>query len=449
MSDIEERDNSLNENMEIRELIQSLEQKIVDTTVQLHDSEERFKAVTDTAGDAIICLAKSDTIYLWNKKAEEIFGYSAADAIGKKLHELVVPEQYLKDAVKGMDNFYRSGTGPLVGSQLEISAIRKDGTEFPIELSISAMKVGDDWHATGIIRDITDRKQAEKALKESEYKYRSLFENMLDGFAYCKMLYDDHGRPVDFVYLDVNAAFERLTGLKDVIGKVSKVIPGVLESHPELLEIYSRVALTGNPERFEIDFKPLEICLIISVYSTAKGYFAAVFDNITSRKKAEEALRISENRFRQLFHGGNDAIFVYHILPDGQPCNFIEVNDVACERLGFTRDELLKMSPLDIDAPDMTETSNALIKNILRENKAIFEMVHVAKDGSRIPVEINVRIFDLGGITTVLAIARDITERKKTEEKFKNYISELERFKKATIQREFRIKELKERLERK
>lgn len=166
MSDIEERNNFLNENMEIRQLIQSLEQKIVDTTAQLDDSEERFMAFTDTAGDAIICLAKCDTIYLWNKKAEEVFGYSAADAIGKKLHELVVPEKYRKDAVKGMDNFYHSGTGPLIGRQLEMSALRKDGTEFPIELSISALKVGGEWHATGIIRDISERKKSEEKLKE-------------------------------------------------------------------------------------------------------------------------------------------------------------------------------------------------------------------------------------------------------------------------------------------
>lgn len=131
-----------------------------------------------------------------------------------------------------------------------------------------------------------------RELIESEERYHSLFENMLDGFAYCKMLFDDQGRPVDFVYLDVNASFERLTGLKNVVGKqVTEVIPGIKESHPDLFDIYSRVALTGKPERFEIDFKPLAIWLYISVYSTKNGYFAAVFDNITERKKSEEKLK--------------------------------------------------------------------------------------------------------------------------------------------------------------
>ena len=137
-----------------------------------------------------------------------------------------------------------------------------------------------------------ERKRTEQALLKSEQHYRSLFENMLDGFAYCKMLFDDHGRPIDFVYLEVNSAFESLTGLKNVIGKkVTEVIPGIKESYPDLFEIYGRVALTGKPEKFEIDFKPLETWFSISVYSTEKEYFAAVFDNITERKRADEELK--------------------------------------------------------------------------------------------------------------------------------------------------------------
>lgn len=131
-----------------------------------------------------------------------------------------------------------------------------------------------------------------EALQESEKRYHSLFENMLEGFAYCKMIYDGEGHPADFIYLDVNAAFERLTGFRAVTGKkVTEAIPGVKESNLELLEIYGRVALTGNPERFEIDFKPLARLLSISVYSPEKGYFVAVFDDVTERKSYEEKLK--------------------------------------------------------------------------------------------------------------------------------------------------------------
>ncbi len=140
--------------------------------------------------------------------------------------------------------------------------------------------------------DNTDRKQAEEALRENEERQRSLFENMLDGYAHCQMLFDDRGRPTDFVYLAVNSAFTKLTGLEDVVGrKATEVIPGIRQSHPELLEIYGRVATTGQPERFEIEFKPLGIWLAISVYSPRQGYFTAVFENITERQRATAALQ--------------------------------------------------------------------------------------------------------------------------------------------------------------
>lgn len=143
----------------------------------------------------------------------------------------------------------------------------------------------------GVNVDITERKRAEEAVRRSEAGYRSLFQNMLDGFAHCRMLFDEQGRPQDFIYLQVNDAFERLTGLKDVVGrKVTEVIPGIREAHPELFEVYARVAATGHPEKLELEFKPLGIWLSLSVYSPASGDFVAVFDNITDRKKAQAQL---------------------------------------------------------------------------------------------------------------------------------------------------------------
>ena len=113
---------------------------------------------------------------------------------------------------------------------------------------------------------------------------------MIDGFAYCKMIFDDSGKPVDFVYLQINDAFEKITGLKRdlVIGKkVSEAIPGIKEENPELFEIYGKVALTGQKKKFTYFLKPLSLWLNVAVYSPAKGYFAAVLEDITERKKAE------------------------------------------------------------------------------------------------------------------------------------------------------------------
>jgi PAS domain S-box-containing protein len=114
---------------------------------------------------------------------------------------------------------------------------------------------------------------------------------MLEGFAHCEMLFDDRGRPIDFVYLAVNSAFGKLTGLQNVVGKkFTEVIPESKDSQPELFERYSRVVLTGKPERFEIEIKALGMWFSISAYGAGKGCFVATFDNITERKQAEESL---------------------------------------------------------------------------------------------------------------------------------------------------------------
>src|ERR1022692_1306193 len=141
------------------------------------------------------------------------------------------------------------------------------------------------------LHHISGRRRAQAAMAESERRYRSLFENMLEGFAYCEMLFDDRGRPTDFVYLAVNSSFGSLTGLADVVGKrFTEVIPGGKDSQPELFERYGRVVLTGKPERFEIEIKALGMWFSISAHSAGKGCFVATFDNITERKQAEEAL---------------------------------------------------------------------------------------------------------------------------------------------------------------
>lgn len=139
--------------------------------------------------------------------------------------------------------------------------------------------------------DITGRMILGKEIENSEKLYQTLFDNLLNGFAYCKMEYDE-GKPVDFTYISVNKAFEKLTGLTDVTGKkVSEVIPGIQKSDPHLFNIYARVAETGKPETFETYLEALKMWFFVSVYSPENGYFVAIFDVITDRKIAEKKLR--------------------------------------------------------------------------------------------------------------------------------------------------------------
>jgi len=139
--------------------------------------------------------------------------------------------------------------------------------------------------------DVSDRRRAEEALRRSEAHFRTLFDNMQEGLAYCRMIYRD-GRPWDWVYESVNESFAKLTGLTDVEGRaVSEAIPGIRESDPRLFEIYGRVAAGGVPERFEMFVQALEQWFAISVYSPEPDHFVAVFDVITDRKRAEAEIQ--------------------------------------------------------------------------------------------------------------------------------------------------------------
>jgi PAS domain S-box-containing protein len=260
------------------------------------------------------------------------------------------------------------------------------------------------------------REQAEQAIRESEERYRSLFKHMLEGFAYCRMLFDEQGRPDDFVYLAVNEAFGKLTGLSGVVGKrVTELIPRIKELEPELFDIYGRVASTGNPERFEIDFKPLDVCLSISVYSPEPGHFVAVFDNITERKRAEAALRESEERFRALVTAGSYVVF--RLSPD-----WTEMRQLVGREFVAGAGEPSRNWLATYVHPNDQPRALAAIEEAIR-TRSVFDLEHqlLRPDGSlgwthsrAVPI-----LDSAGEIMEWFGTAGDITARKEAEERLR------------------------------
>jgi PAS domain S-box-containing protein len=131
---------------------------------RLRESEERHRAITETAQDAIITVDCEGRIRLWNSAAAKIFGYAAAEAVGRCVMDIIVPPKYHEAKRKGFAEFVRTGQGPVIGKTREVTALRKDGAEFPVELSVSAYLDRDAQVAIALIRDITERKQGERAV---------------------------------------------------------------------------------------------------------------------------------------------------------------------------------------------------------------------------------------------------------------------------------------------
>lgn len=136
----------------------------------LQESEEKFRKITESAQDAIIMMGADRRISFWNTAAEQIFGYTVKEVMGQELHPLIMPSAAHAAFAQGFRHFLESGKGPFIGKVVEANAIRKGGGEFPVELSISATRLNGQWHAIGIVRDITGRKRAEQELIESRHR---------------------------------------------------------------------------------------------------------------------------------------------------------------------------------------------------------------------------------------------------------------------------------------
>ncbi len=162
--------------------------RVLETTVSHKQSEERlkeqeskFRLIADTARDAIIMIDSAGEVTYWNNAAEELFGYTADEMMGQELHVVVAPKHLHSAYIEGFQRFQETGTGPAIGKTLELPAIRKDGSEVTIELSLAAAQSHDGWHAIGVVRDISERKKAEASLQESEQRFRAIFEDSADG----------------------------------------------------------------------------------------------------------------------------------------------------------------------------------------------------------------------------------------------------------------------------
>ena len=254
----------------------------------LWESKERYRNLVENAPLGIISIDTQGQIIDINPMLVAIFGAPSAAAT-REINHFPSPAMEAAEIAADFRRCLESGYPDI--------AERAHTTEWgkQVYLRYHLTPIRDKDHAIvgvqAIVEDSTERMLVEKALKESEAEYRSLFKNMRSGLAYHKIVMAA-GQPVDYVFLDVNEAFENLTGFKNVIGKrASEVFPQPSNLEEDLINVYGHVALTGEEISFDAYFESLGMWFAISAYSPEKGYFVTVFDDITERKWAEESLR--------------------------------------------------------------------------------------------------------------------------------------------------------------
>ncbi|HWQ19137.1 MAG TPA: PAS domain-containing protein, partial [Methanotrichaceae archaeon] len=399
----------------------------------LRESEARLHRFYESGLIGVIYWNMDNLIVDANDKFLEMVGYTREELASGQIDWVnMTPPEYRHLDEYSVKELLATGINR---NPFEKEYIRKDGTRVPIIVA-GAMLDEARFNGVAFALDITEHKEAEKALRESENRYRSLFENMLEGFAYCKMLYDDQGRPVDFVYLDANSAFQRLTGLADVAGKrATEAIPGIEKSHPELLDIYGRVASTGKPEKFEIEFKPLGIWLSISAYSTERDYFVAVFDNITQRKQAEaereqlverlmdsiERAEGDRSQLEAIFAAQSDAVLIYDTEMKIQRVNPSFIEAYGFDPVGLNvKDIIQRVSCRWLDGRPFLWDEQPTPRALRGEKVAGARFLITKADGSEAAVETSSGPIKVEGrITGTVTVWRDITDRVRSEEALK------------------------------
>jgi PAS domain S-box-containing protein len=263
--------------------------------------------------------------------------------------------------------------------------------------------------------DITVRKKAEEALKESEHLYRTVFDNSQDGFQLIELLYDENGKPYDHKFLRVNRAYEKIIGVKakDVTGKTARYISPNCESY--WFEIPDRVAKTGKSEHVELYNRDINKTLDCYYFPYSKNVVGTLFKDITERKKTEEKLRVASLYSRSLLEASLDPLVT--ISSDGK---ITDINKATESVTGFPRQQLIGSDFSDYFT-DPEKAREGYQKVFTQGFVRDYPLAIRHKSGKITDVLYNATVYrnEVGEVQGVFAAARDVTERKRAEKQLR------------------------------
>lgn len=382
--------------------------QIAQNTAELDASETRYRAVTNSASDAIITVDKTSKILFVNHAAERIFGYEEKELIGENLHKLTAEEVYPQYDPDLHDTAATSEAIP--GQAVEVLARHRSGDEFPIEISFGEFDINGKQMFTAVVRDITERKRTEEIVRKSE-EYRNLFKHASDAIVIFE--------PENDIVLDVNDCACEMYGFdrEDFIGLSLKTISvNSEENEPRLAKLIDEGHLASF-ESVQIRKDGTQIHLMISaslIEFDGRQAVLSINRDITSRVQASAALSESESKFRTLIENMTEGLLE---LDKKDVITF--TNNRFCEMTGYLPSELTGQDVgnliVDDESREVVRQANARRQEGVSES---YELKFLKKNGDFLWTIVGaVPVFDsTGAIIGSMAVITDITERKQAEQ---------------------------------
>ncbi|MDI6401944.1 PAS domain S-box protein, partial [Balneolaceae bacterium ANBcel3] len=396
-------------------------------TEALRESREKLRATLLSIGDGVLVSDENGNLIQMNPVAEELTGWTWEEAKGRPVHTIFkivdtktrVP---LEDPVMKVLR-----TAQTITLSNDTLLLTKSGKAFQIADSAAPIK-NEEGHVSGVVivfSDVSEKYEQAEKLRESENRFRMLFENMTAGFALHEMIYDANGTPVDYRYLELNPAFERLTGGKseDLVGRtVLEVMP---ETEPYWIEVFGKVAKTGNPTSYENYSKEVGKYFDVYAFSPEKDQFAVVFVDITDRKRAEEKVKATMHEMN-LLKSALDEVPVCVYMKD-EKFRYTYGNKETLKLFGCTEKKFVGKTDQDFFDLETTEKVHAFDRRVIDGEQSHEELettdIH---DRHRVYLEIKTPIFDNDKqkVVGLVGISTDITDRKEAEQKLAESLEE-------------------------